>query len=43
MSTIRTLLIAAGASLALGNVAAAQTAAYPPDGYSPLLFEWKHT
>jgi hypothetical protein len=39
MRPIRTLLIAAGVSLALGNVVAAQTAAYPPDGYSPLLFD----
>ncbi len=39
MRTVRTLLVAAGAALALGNVAAAQTAAYPPDGYSPLLFD----
>ena len=39
MSTIRTLLCVSGLSLALGNVAAAQTPTYPPAGYSPLLFD----
>ena len=39
MHPIRTLLISAGVSVALANVAAAQSAAYPPDGYSPLLFD----
>ncbi|MCX7363478.1 MAG: hypothetical protein NTV97_16720, partial [Alphaproteobacteria bacterium] len=35
----RTLLLAAGAAFALGNVAAAQAPAYPPEGYAPLLFD----
>lgn len=35
----RILLLVAGATLALGNAASAQTTAYPPEGYSPLLFD----
>lgn len=36
---VRSLLLAAGAAFALGNAAAAQTPVYPPEGYSPLLFD----
>jgi hypothetical protein len=39
MAAIRVLLAAAGLALTLPNIAAAQTAAYPPAGYSPLLFD----
>lgn len=39
MRALRGVLVAAGVSLALSHVAAAQTAAYPPAGYSPLLFD----
>ena len=39
MRAIRGLLAAAGVALALPGIAAAQTSAYPPAGYSPLLFD----
>ena len=39
MRGIRGLLAAAAAAIALPGIAAAQTPAYPPAGYSPLLFD----
>ena len=39
MSAIRGLLAVAGVMCALPTIAAAQTATYPPAGYSPLLFD----
>jgi hypothetical protein len=39
MGAIRGLLVAAGVALSFPGIAAAQTSAYPPAGYSPLLFD----
>ena len=39
MGAARFLFVAAVAVVALSNVASAQTQAYPPAGYSPLLFD----
>src|SRR5260370_41054328 len=39
MGAIRGVLATVGVSLALANIAAAQTLTYPPAGYSPLLFD----
>jgi hypothetical protein len=39
MSMVRHSLMALAIALAGGNLAAAQTAAYPPEGYSSLLFD----
>jgi len=39
MSTVRHSLMAVAIALAGGNLAAAQTAVYPPEGYSSLLFD----
>lgn len=39
MSMVRHSLMAVAIALAGGNFAAAQTAAYPPEGYSSLLFD----
>jgi tetratricopeptide (TPR) repeat protein len=39
MVTLRLLIATAGVAVALPNIATAQTAAYPPAGYAPLLFD----